>query len=60
MVPRGEVGLIFAGMGLKNSVFRAKDYSALVAVIMLTTFVTPPILKYLMSKQKNNQKWEKS
>ncbi|MCA6072950.1 MAG: cation:proton antiporter [Endomicrobium sp.] len=60
MVPRGEVGLIFAGMGLKNNVFRAKDYSALVAVIMLTTFVAPTILKYLMSKQKNNQKWEKS
>lgn len=59
MVPRGEVGLIFAGMGLKNNVFDTKDYSALVAVIMLTTFVTPIMLKYLMSKQKNNQKWEK-
>jgi Kef-type K+ transport system membrane component KefB len=54
MVPRGEVGLIFAGIGLKNNVFGTKDYSALVAVIMLTTFVTPIMLKYLMSKQKNN------
>ncbi|MDR2395546.1 MAG: cation:proton antiporter [Endomicrobium sp.] len=53
MVPRGEVGLIFAGIGLKNNVFGIKDYSALVAVIMLTTFVTPLILKYLLSKQKN-------
>jgi Kef-type K+ transport system membrane component KefB len=53
MVPRGEVGLIFAGIGLKNNVFGAKDYSSLVAVIMLTTFVTPIILKYLISKQKN-------
>ncbi|MDR3124903.1 MAG: cation:proton antiporter [Endomicrobium sp.] len=52
MVPRGEVGLIFAGIGLKNSVFGIKDYSALVAVIMLTTFITPIILKYLLSKQK--------
>ncbi|MDR1523483.1 MAG: cation:proton antiporter [Endomicrobium sp.] len=53
MVPRGEVGLIFAGIGLKNNVFGIKDYSALVAVIILTTFVTPLILKYLLSKQKN-------
>ena len=50
MVPRGEVGLIFAGIGLKNNVFGCDDYSALVAVIMLTTFVTPFILKYLISK----------
>jgi Kef-type K+ transport system membrane component KefB len=54
MVPRGEVGLIFAGIGLKNSVFETREYSALVTVIMLTTFITPIILKYLISKQKNN------
>jgi Kef-type K+ transport system membrane component KefB len=54
MVPRGEVGLIFAGIGLKNSVFETRDYSALVAVIMLTTFITPTILRHLISKQKNN------
>jgi Kef-type K+ transport system membrane component KefB len=52
MVPRGEVGLIFAGIGLQNNVFGTKDYSALIAVIILTTFVTPIILKYLLSKQK--------
>ncbi|BAG14008.1 Na+/H+-exchanging protein [Endomicrobiia bacterium] len=52
MVPRGEVGLIFAEIGLKNNVFATRDYSSLVAVIMLTTFITPIILKYLISKQK--------
>ncbi|MDR0724190.1 MAG: cation:proton antiporter [Endomicrobium sp.] len=52
MVPRGEVGLIFAGIGLKNNVFGIKDYSALVAVIMLTTFITPILLKYLLSRKK--------
>ena len=50
MVPRGEVGLIFAGIGLKNGVFGSDDYSALVAVIMLTTFVTPFVLNYLISR----------
>jgi len=52
MVPRGEVGLIFAGLGLKNNVFGIRDYSSLVAVIMLTTFITPIMLKYIISKQK--------
>jgi Kef-type K+ transport system membrane component KefB len=55
MVPRGEVGLIFAGIGLKNNVFGSNEYSALVAVIMLTTFITPIILKYLLSKQNDNE-----
>lgn len=51
MVPRGEVGLIFAGIGFRNKVFGSDDYSALVAVIMLTTFITPFILKYLIAKE---------
>ncbi|MDR1086946.1 MAG: cation:proton antiporter [Endomicrobium sp.] len=54
MIPRGEVGLIFAGIGLENNVFGSKEYSALVAVIMLTTFITPIILKCLLSKQNEN------
>jgi Kef-type K+ transport system membrane component KefB len=54
MVPRGEVGLIFAGIGLKNNIFGSKEYSALVAVIMFTTFITPIILKYLLSKRNEN------
>lgn len=58
MVPRGEVGLIFAGIGLRNNVFGSNDYSALVAVIMLTTFVTPFILKYLITKE--SKKGEKN
>jgi Kef-type K+ transport system membrane component KefB len=47
MVPRGEVGLIFAGTGLAAGVIARDLYSALVAVVMLTTFVAPPWLKAL-------------
>jgi Kef-type K+ transport system membrane component KefB len=47
MVPRGEVGLIFAGVGLAGGVIPDDLYSALVVVIMLTTFVAPPWLKAL-------------
>jgi Kef-type K+ transport system membrane component KefB len=47
MVPRGEVGLIFAGTGLATGVLGPDLYSALVVVVMLTTFVAPPWLKAL-------------
>jgi Kef-type K+ transport system membrane component KefB len=47
MVPRGEVGLIFAGAGLAAGVIADDLYSALVVAVMLTTFVAPPWLKAL-------------
>jgi Kef-type K+ transport system membrane component KefB len=47
MVPRGEVGLIFAGAGLAAGVVTTSLYSTLVVVVMLTTFVAPPWLKAL-------------
>lgn len=47
MVPRGEVGLIFAGVGLAAGVVAEDLYSALIVVVMLTTFVAPPWLKAL-------------
>ena len=47
MVPRGEVGLIFAGAGLVAGVIEEGLYSVLVAAVMLTTLVAPPWLKAL-------------
>lgn len=47
MVPRGEVGLIFAGAGLSAGLIAADLYAALVLVVMLTTFVAPPWLRAL-------------
>jgi Kef-type K+ transport system membrane component KefB len=52
MVPRGEVGLIFAGAGLAAGVIAEDLYSALVVVVMLTTFVAPPWLKALYTTAK--------
>ena len=51
MIPRGEVGLIFAGAGLSAGVIARDLYSALVGVVMLTTFVAPPWLKALYTKK---------
>ena len=44
MIPRGEVGLIFASMGLATGVLNSSDYSALTVMVMLTTFIAPPLL----------------
>ncbi len=55
MVPRGEVGLIFAGVGLSAGVIAADLYSALVIVVMLTTFAAPPWLKALY-KARNDER----
>ena len=53
MVPRGEVGLIFAGVGLSSGVIIANLYSALVVVVMLTTFLAPPWLKALYGGERH-------
>lgn len=51
MVPRGEVGLIFASVGKALGVVDAAEFSVIIIVIMLTTFVTPPVLGYLLRKR---------
>ncbi len=55
MIPRGEVGLIFAGMGSTLMVagvpiFSPETYSAMIVMVMVTTLATPPLLKIAFSK----------
>ena len=50
MIPRGEVGLIFAGIGARlmldgHPVVSSGTYSAVVIMVIVTTLVTPPALK---------------
>jgi len=47
MVPRGEVGLIFAQMGLTAGVFDPGFFSAVTLTVMVTTFIAPPLLRLL-------------
>ncbi len=56
MIPRGEVGLIFAGLGstlmLKgHPILSPTTFSALVLMIMLSTFITPPLLKAVFERK---------
>ena len=44
MVPRGEVGLVFASTASALGVFDQTLYSVVTLVVMATTFLTPPVL----------------
>jgi Kef-type K+ transport system membrane component KefB len=62
MIPRGEVGLIFAGIGatltlpnkqgVQEPVIGAATFAAVVIMVIVTTLVTPPFLKWSMARQK--------
>jgi Na+:H+ antiporter len=45
MIPRGEVGLIFAQIGLTSGIFDSSLFSAVTLMVMLTTFICPPLLR---------------
>jgi len=51
MVPRGEVGLIFASMGLQTGALPQRIFVAVLLAVFATTFVTPPLLKKLAPRQ---------
>jgi Kef-type K+ transport system membrane component KefB len=48
MVPRGEVGLIFAQVGLGSGVFDAGLFGGVTMMVIVTTLVAPPVLKFLL------------
>ena len=57
MVPRGEVGLIFASVGATamvagTPVFSGETFAAIVAMVMLTTLATPLLLKAVFAKKR--------
>ncbi len=45
MLPRGEVGLIFAGIGLTSAIISTAEYGAILLVVTLTTMLAPLLLK---------------
>lgn len=47
MIPRGEVGLIFANIGVELMVFKDDIYAAIILVIALTTLLPPFFLRWL-------------
>jgi Na+:H+ antiporter len=56
MIPRGEVGLIFAAIGQRlvsngNAVLSSTVYTAIVVMVMFTTLITPPLLSWSMRRK---------
>ncbi len=50
MIPRGEVGLIFASIGLSSGVLDDDLYGALLVVVLVTTVMTPPLLRLRLGR----------
>jgi Kef-type K+ transport system membrane component KefB len=48
MIPRGEVGLIFAQTGLASGVFDAGLFGGVTLMVVVTTLMAPPLLKLLL------------
>jgi Kef-type K+ transport system membrane component KefB len=47
MIPRGEVGLIFANIGLTAGILKDEVYTSIILVIVLTTLMAPLLLRYI-------------
>ena len=54
MVPRGEVGLIFASTGLASGALTTQLYSAVAMMVLATTFITTQVLARMI-KKRNSQ-----
>ena len=58
MIPRGEVGLIFAQKGFGNEASKVYDpglFSAVTIMVMITTFLAPPLLKLFLPRGQLDQ-----
>lgn len=49
MIPRGEVGLVFASVGSASGVLTKPLEAAIIVMVILTTFVAPPLLRVVFS-----------
>jgi Kef-type K+ transport system membrane component KefB len=50
MVPRGEVGMIVASIGLGMGAISSYLYSIVIFMVIVTTLLTPPVLAKMISK----------
>ncbi|MCA9333119.1 cation:proton antiporter [Candidatus Saccharibacteria bacterium] len=50
MVPRGEVGLLFAAVGKSLGVLSTEMFSVIILVVIITTFLAPPLIKKIAQR----------
>lgn len=53
MIPRGEVGLVFAGVGAASGALSKPLEAAIVMMVVLTTFVAPPLLRIVFQRSED-------
>ena len=52
MIPRGEVALIMAGIGLSAGILNTETFSIAIIMTFLTTLITPPLLAKVLAEDK--------
>ncbi|MEM9805717.1 MAG: cation:proton antiporter [Cyanobacteria bacterium P01_D01_bin.56] len=50
MIPRGEVGLVFAGVGAASGVLSESLDAAIIVMVIFTTFLAPPLLRIVFNQ----------
>lgn len=50
MIPRGEVGLVFAGVGSASGALSEATEAAIIMMVILTTFIAPPLLRLVFKE----------
>ena len=60
MIPRGEVGLVFAGVGAASGVLSESLDAAIIAMVIVTTFLAPPWLRNVLEKGDTVEKAEET
>lgn len=55
MIPRGEVGLVFASIGRKFGVLTDQLFAAIILMIIVTTFMAPPWIKARYTRAHNSE-----
>ena len=58
MIPRGEVGLVFAGIGSASGVLDRPLEAAIIVMVILTTFLAPPLLQLTLKTQEEETSTE--
>jgi Kef-type K+ transport system membrane component KefB/predicted amino acid-binding ACT domain protein len=58
MIPRGEVGLIFATIGVSIGVFHEDLYAVVLLMVLITTIITPPLLRWRITNSSDEAQVE--
>lgn len=53
MIPRGEVGLVFAGVGSASGALSEATEAAIIVMVISTTFIAPPLLRLVFKEPEN-------